>query len=246
MEFKAARGEFDFDQPGRYFSALSNEACLSGQGFGWLVFGVTNEHPRKICGTRYKESHDALNKLKHEIAQETNHQLTFHAIHELLVENQRVLLFQVPASIKGVPTEWRGRVYGRHGDSVSPLSLSEIDQIRAPLKADWSAQVMDGVSLADLDPAAILFARGQYQEKHPQHASELVSWDDVTFLNKAKVCVGGKVTRAALLLLGKEESAHFFSPAQGRITWVLKDEQNLEKDYQHFDPPLILAATKCW
>jgi ATP-dependent DNA helicase RecG len=66
----------------------------------------------------------------------------------------------------------------------------------------------------------------------------------VTFLNKAKVCVGGKVTRAALLLLGKEESAHRLSPAQSRITWVLKDEQNLEKDYQHFDPPLILAGNK--
>lgn len=244
VEFKAARGEFDFDQLGRYFSALSNEASLHRQPFGWLVLGVTNEHPRRICGTRYKESQDALNKLKYEIAQETNHQLTFQSIHELPVEHQRVLLFQVPASIKGVPTEWRGRVYGRHGDSVSPLSLSEIDRIRAPLKADWSAQVVDGVSLANLDPEAILFARQQYQEKHPQHASELASWEDVAFLNKAKVCIGGKVTRAALLLLGKEESAHFLFPAQARITWVLKGEQNLEKDYQHFDPPLILASNK--
>lgn len=244
VEFKAARGEFDFDQLGRYFSALSNEACLAGQAFGWLLFGVTNEHPRKICGTRYKESHDALNKLKHEIAQETNHQLTFHAIHTLLVENQRVLLFQIPACINGVPTEWRGRVYGRHGESVSSLSLSEIDRIRAPLREDWSAQVVESASPADLDSDSILFARAQYQEKHPQHAAELVSWDDRTFLNKAKVCVGGKVTRAALLLLGKEESAHFLSPAQGRMTWVLKDERNLEKDYQHFDPPLILASNK--
>jgi len=244
VEFKAARGEFDFDQLGRYFSALSNEACLSRQAFGWLVFGVTNEHPRKTCGTRYKESQDALNKLKHEIAQETNHQLTFSVIHELHIENQRVLLFQIPASINGVPTEWRGRVYGRHGESVSPLSLSEIDRIRAPLKEDWSAQIVEEGSLADLDSHALVFARVQYQKKNPQHASESTGWDDATLLNKAKVCIGGKVTRAALLLLGKEESAHFLSPAQSRITWVLKDDQNLEKDYQHFDPPLILAGDR--
>lgn len=244
VEFKAARGEFDFDQLGRYFSALSNEACLYTQAFGWLVLGVTNEHPRHTCGTRYKESQDALNKLKHEIAQETNHQLTFHGIHELCVEDQRVLLFQIPASINGVPTEWRGRVYGRHGESVSPLSLSEIDRIRAPLRKDWSAQVVEGASLTDLDHAALQFARVQYQKKNPQHAGEIASWDDGTFLNKAKVCVSDKVTRAALLLLGKEEAAHFLSPAQARITWVLKDERNLEKDYQHFDPPLILAVDR--
>ena len=77
-----------------------------------------------------------------------------------------------------------------------------------------------------------------------QHAAELAGWDDATFLNKAKVCVGGKLTRAVLLILGKEESAHLLSPAQSRITWVLKDEQNLEKDYQHFDSPLILAGNK--
>ncbi|MEO7864035.1 MAG: RNA-binding domain-containing protein [Nitrospirales bacterium] len=244
VEFKAARGEFDFDQLGRYFSALSNEAGLQRQAFGWLVLGVTNDHPRRICGTRYKESQDALNKLKHEIAQETNHQLTFHAIHELRVEEQRVLLFQVPASINGVPTEWRGRVYGRHGESVSPLSLSEIDRIRAPLREDWSAHVVERASLADLDPDAVQFSRVQYQGKHPQYAAEIAGWDDATFLNKAKVCIGGNVTRAALLLLGKEESTHFLSPAQSRITWVLRNEQNLEKDYQHFDLPLILAGDK--
>ncbi len=244
VEFKAARGEFDFDQLGRYFSALSNEAGLHRQAFGWLVLGVTNEHPRRICGTRYKESPHSLNKLKHEVAQETNHQLTFHAIHELRVEDQRVLLFEIPASVNGVPTEWRGRVYGRHGESVSPLSLSEIDRIRAPLREDWSAQVVESAGLADLDPDAIVFARAQYQEKHPQHAAELAGWDDATFLNKTKVCIGGKVTRTALLLLGKEESVHLLSPAQSRITWVLKDERNSEKDYQHFDAPLILAGNK--
>jgi ATP-dependent DNA helicase RecG len=61
-------------------------------------------------------------------------------------------------------------------------------------------------------------------------------------LNKANVCIGGKVTRSALLLLGKPESAHLLSPAQARITWVLRDEKKQEKDYRHFDPPLILAG----
>jgi ATP-dependent DNA helicase RecG len=30
------------------------------------------------------------------------------------------------------------------------------------------------------------------------------------------------------------------SPAVARITWILKDERDQEKDYEHFDPPFIL------
>lgn len=241
-EFKEARGNFDFDQLGRYFSALSNEANLNGQPFGWLVIGVTNKLPRVAVGTHYKDTQESLNKLKNEIAQETNHQLTFSAIHELQIEGNRVLLFQIPPAMNGVPTEWRGRVYGRHGESVSPLSLSEIDRIRAPLKNDWSARVCEKATLDHLDPDAIRFARKQFKEKHPKLADEIESYDDATFLNKAKLCIDGRVTHAALILLGKAESTHCLSPAQVQITWVLRDDKNSEKDYQHFGPPFILAT----
>ncbi len=244
VEFKEAKANFDSDDLGRYFSALSNEACLKGKICGWLVFGVRHK-PRTVVGSQYRPHRPDLDRLKQEVAAQTSQRLTFDEIHEVVTQQGRVVLFQIPAALRGVPTAWKGHFYGRDGESLGPLNLSEIEQIRAQaIQEDWSAQVVEAASLADLDPEAILFARSQYHEKHPQHAAELVSWDDVTFLNKAKVCVGGKVTRAALLLLGKEESAHFLSPAQGRITWVLRDEQNLEKDYQHFDPPLILASNQ--
>lgn len=242
VEFKAASGSYDFDQLGRYFSALSNEANLHAKPFGWLVFGVTDGVPRSVCGTRYKESADALNKLKHEVAQDTNHQLSFHAIHELAVEGKRVLLFQIPAAINGVPTEWRGRVYGRNGESTGTLSLAKIDRIRAPLLVDWSAQICARATLAALDPAAIQFARTQFREKNPRLAGEIDAWDDLTFLNKAKVCMEGGITHTALLLLGWPESASLLSPAVAQITWVLKDEKGVEKDYAHFGPPFILAV----
>lgn len=38
-EFKKAENNFDFDDLGKYFSALSNEANLSGLDFAWLIFG---------------------------------------------------------------------------------------------------------------------------------------------------------------------------------------------------------------
>jgi ATP-dependent DNA helicase RecG len=238
VEVKEAKNNFDSDDLGRYFSALSNEAFLKGMSCGWLVFGVQHK-PRTVVGSQYRSHRPDLDRLKQEVAAQTSQRLTFEEIHEVLTPQGRVVMFQIPAALRGVPTGWKGHFYGRDGESLGPLNLNEIEQIRAQaIREDWSAQVVESASLADLDPDAMLFARVQYQEKHPQHAAELAGWDDVTFLNKAKVCVGRKVTRAALLLLGKEESTHLLSPAQSRITWVLKNEQNLEKDYQHFDPPL--------
>ena len=243
VEFKEAKNNFDFDDLGKYFSALSNEANLKGQLAGWLIFGVTNKPPRQICGSSYRPHRPALDKLKGEIAQHANHQITFKEIYELKVAGGRVVMFEVPPAPRGIPTEWNGRVYGRHGESLSPLSLQEIDQIRSQIThEDWSAQICDGATLNDLDLQAVAFARQQYKEKYPNLAAEVEQWNALTFLNKAKVGINGKITTTAIILLGKSESEHFLSPGIARITWVLKDANDVARDYQHFGPPFILAV----
>ena len=246
VEFKEARNDYHFDDLGQYFSALSNEANLMGQPAGWLIFGVTNRPPRLICGTKYRSSKQGLEKLKVQISQHTNHQITFIDIHELKEPEGRVLLFQIPPAPRGIPTTWKGVAYGRISERNSPLSLHEIEQIRRQIALqDWSAQICEGAAISDLDPQAIKFARQQYREKNknnPHLASEADQWDDLTFLNKARICINGKVTRSAIILLGKSEAENFIYPAIARITWILKDANNVEKDYQHFGPPLILAV----
>ena len=53
VEFKKAENNFDFDDLGKYFSALSNEANLRGLDFAWLIFGY-DEKKHEIVGTSYK------------------------------------------------------------------------------------------------------------------------------------------------------------------------------------------------
>jgi ATP-dependent DNA helicase RecG len=65
-------------------------------------------------------------------------------------------------------------------------------------------------------------------------------------LNKAKICVKGEVTRTAILLLGKPESEHFINPATAKISWILRDKDNMEKDYQHFACPLLLNTDEVY
>ena len=245
IEFKEAKTNFDFDDVGRYFSALSNEANLYRQPAGWLLFGVTDRSPRVIVGSHYRLTPPGLDRLKEQIAQHTNHRMTFAGVHELKVDGKRVVMFEIPAATRGIPTTWKGIAYGRVHDSLGPLALHEIEEIRrqAPLD-DWSAKVCDGATLADLDPEAIAFARENYKERHPDRAKEVNEWDDLTFLAKAKVCNQGRITNAAVILLGKSEAAPLLSPAIAHITWVLRDEGEVEIDYAHFGLPLILAVDR--
>lgn len=75
VEFKEARTNYSFNEIGKYFSALGNEANLRGSREAWLIFGVTND-TKEIVGSVYRKSGN-LQSLKKEIAPHTNERLTF-------------------------------------------------------------------------------------------------------------------------------------------------------------------------
>ena len=208
VEFKKAENNFDFDDLGKYFSALSNEANLRDKEFAWLVFGVENKS-REIIGTTYKNSMTSLQKLKHDLAQHTTDRNTFRDIFELKVEGKRVLMFQVPAAPRGIPMGWQGHFYARRGESLVALDMSKYEEIRRQrVSEDWTAKVLLDASIEDLEPEAILKAREGYKQRFPKLAKECDGWSDRVFLDKAGLTLEGKITRTTLLLVGKETSAH--------------------------------------
>lgn len=208
VEFKKAENNFDFDDLGKYFSALSNEANLRGKDFAWLVFGV-HDKTREILGTSFKNSMKSLQKLKHDIAQHITDSNTFRDIYELTVEGKRVLLFQIPAAPRGIPMAWQGHFYARRGESLVALDMNKYEEIRRQtVNEDWTAEVIADATMDDLDKDAIEKAREGYKQRYPNLAEECDGWDDKVFLDKACLTIGGKITRATLLLVGKETSAH--------------------------------------
>ncbi|WP_097306236.1 RNA-binding domain-containing protein [Pseudomonas chlororaphis] len=241
VEFKEAKNGYDFGKLGKYFSALSNEANLKGLLSAWLVFGVKDNH--QVVGTKFREAFKDLQALKKEVADKTAHRLTFIEIHTVQHPDGRVLLLEIPAAPQGLPVAWEGHYYGRDGESLGPLSLEEIERIRCQnRRQDWSAAICPGATLDDLSDEAIALARREFATKHPTLASELPSWSDETFLNKAKLTIQGQITRTAILLLGKSEAAHWLNPASPTLSWILKDRDGLERDYQHFSCPLLVSA----
>lgn len=246
LEFKQAGKSFDSNKMGKYFSALSNEANLMGKEDAWLVFGVHDKN-KTIIGTQFRTDNKQLQNLKAEIANHTTHRLMFKDIHEIETDKGRVILFQIPPAPKGMPINWKGHYYGRDGEQLNALNIEELERIRQQAKEDdWSIGICHEAKLSDLSQEAILKARELYAIKNPSLIDEIKAWNDRTFLNKAKLCIQGKITNTAILLLGKPESEHFISPAIAKISWILRDRDNIEKDYEHFSCPFILSIESAY
>ncbi|MEW6195609.1 MAG: RNA-binding domain-containing protein [Bacteroidota bacterium] len=244
VEFKEARNDYSFEKLGKYFSALSNEANLKNKNCSWLIFGVNKNHV--VVGTNYRNHRPALDSLKSEIANKTTNRITFIEIFEVNHPLGRVVLFQIPAAPPGFPIAWEGHYYGRDGEDLGALNLQEIEQIRKQANQfDWSAQIIPEASMNDLDPTAILKAREKFKlkNKNESYFEDIDNWNDIAFLDKAKITVNGKITNSAIILLGKPESTHYLSPAVARITWKLESE---EAAYEHFDPPFFLTVNNLY
>jgi ATP-dependent DNA helicase RecG len=245
VEFKRAGESFSTSDMGKYFSALANEANLRGLGGAWLVLGVDNRS-RSVCGTDYRVEPDRLQGTKLQMAQGTAPSVSFRDIHVVSHAQGRVLLFEVPPAPMGMPISWQGHYYARAGESLVPLGLDKLDAIRAQTAlTDWSAQAVAGASLGDLDPDAIAQARRAFADKHANRfrPEEITNWPLETLLDRARLTRKGQVTRAALLLLGRAESAHLLSPHPAQITWRLEGE---ERAYEHLGPPFLLATTQLY
>ncbi|VAW83919.1 hypothetical protein MNBD_GAMMA18-2138, partial [hydrothermal vent metagenome] len=131
----------------------------------------------------------------------------------------------------------------RAGESLTSLGLDKQDEIRQQTMAtDWSAQIIPNATVNDLDSSAIQKAREAFTLKHANRisADEVAEWSDSTFLDRAKITQGGKITRTAVLLLGKAESAYLLSPHPAQMTWKLV---GAEQAYEHFSPPFMLNVT---
>ena len=203
LEFKARR--LDAQPLGEYLSALANSACLLGKPRGYLVFGI-EDGSHAVMGTGFDPQAEAGqgNQLMPLWLALGLHPNVGFEIHSFQYQGRRVVLFEVHPAFDR-PVEFYGKAYVRNGSSKTMLAkYPEKERAIWIRRVDWSVQVCEQATLADLDPIAIAEARRQFAEKNktrPDRLAELDAWDDATFLNKAKLTVRGAVTHAALLLL---------------------------------------------
>ena len=246
MEFKTNIGEsrcsITYEGVGNYISGLSNSACLKYKSHGYLVLGV-EDGTWNVVGTNLQMATAKIGNQDYELWLRRNcSPIVPFEVEEFEYEGKHIVIFDIQAAV-GEPVNFKGAAYVRVGSNLTKLKdfPDFVRQIYNSQK-DWSAEIVKNATFDDLDPEAIAKARELYAKEHEKLAEEMKSWDDVKFLNKAKITLQGKITNTAILLLGRTESESLISPAVAKIRWIYKDSRGEERDFSIETCPFVIAA----
>jgi len=222
-----------------YISAISN---MKG---GALIIGVKNK-TLEITGIQDFHNYTAENIKKSLLEICTNLSSEGLTVTEYITEDtdKIVWVIDIPKHQARLPVYAHKKLWQRVGDSLVEMRKERLDAIleEVTIFDDWSAGIINDASIADLDEIALLKARKEFIIRNPKYTSEIEGWDNLTFLNKAKLTLKGKITNTAMILLGKDESEHYINPAVAKIRWLLRTVTNQDKDFEIFGMPFILTV----
>mgnify|MGYP002621175554 FL=1 len=160
-----------------------------------------------------------------------------------------VWILTIPKHRAKLPVYAHNKAWQRTGDALVEMRPDRLQSILSEIEVteDWSAAIVEDATLDDLDSEAMEKARKEYVKRNPLKKEEVKMWDDAKFLDKAKITLRGKITRAALILLGKEEAEFLLSPYVAKIRWSLrKVGETLNKDYDIYSIPFLLSVDKLY
>jgi ATP-dependent DNA helicase RecG len=156
--------------------------------------------------------------------------------------NKKVWIFHIPKHQFRLPVYAHKKTWQRIDDNLVEMTKARLDAIltQVQVNEDWSKVIIDEATIEDLDEEALRKARIEFKKRNPKYSNDVDNWNDVDFLNKSKLTIKGKITRAALILLGKEESEHYLDSSV-KIRWNLKTLDNQDKDFEIFSIPVLLS-----
>lgn len=240
-EFKNLKNSFCGDEKDDVISYVSAIANMEG---GHLIIGVQDKTLEIIGTDTYNyDRQKAVLRLAERCVNLSTEGLD---IEEFITDdtNKKVWVIHIPKHRPKLPVYAHNKAWQRIEDSLVEMTQERLNAILEENSPtfDWSAEIVDDASIEDLDSKALEKARAEYKAVHPRLADEIDTWDDMELLCRAGVANKGKLTRAAILLLGKPTSIHFIHPTVATVTWVLVDEHDEKVDYEHFTIPFLLTV----
>lgn len=209
LEFKEAKNHYDFEKLTKYCVALANE------GGGRIILGVTDKRPRHVVGTA--EFQD-LERTKAGLIERLRLRVDADAIE---VDGARVVVFDVPSRPVGLPIQYKGAYWMRGGEDLVPMTADMLQRVFWETQPDYSAEVIAGTTIADLDERAIERFRTKWLAK--ARREELRSMPVERLLEDAELTVRGAVTVAALALLGSHRALGQFL-GQAEVVFEYRSE----------------------
>ena len=242
-EFKNLKNSFCGDEKDDVISYVSAIANMEG---GHLVIGV-HDKTLDIVGTdTYNyDRQKAILRLTERCVNLSTEGLD---IDEFVTDdtNRKVWVIHIPKHLPKRPVFAHNKAWQRIEESLVEMTAERMSAILdEPIfsETDWSAQIVADAMIEDLDEVAIAKARMMFKKVHSRiPEAEVNAWTVETFLSKCGIMKNGGITRAAIILLGKYESAFKLRPAVVQVTWTRRDEKQDVVDYEHFTVPFILTV----
>ena len=242
-EFKNLKNSFCGDEKDDVISYVSAIANMEG---GDLVIGV-HDKTLEIVGTdTYNyDRQKAILRLTERCVNLSTEGLD---IDEFITDdtNRKVWVIHIPKHLPKRPVFAHNKAWQRIEDSLVEITAERMSAILdEPIfcETDWSAQIVPDATIDDLDEVAIAKARKMFKKVHNRiPEAEVNAWSVETFLSKCGIMKNGGITRAAIILLGKYESAFKLRPAVVQVTWTRRDDKQDVVDYEHFTVPFILTV----
>lgn len=241
-EFKSMKNSFCGNERDDVISYVSAIANMEG---GFLVVGV-HDKTLEIVGT------DTYNYDRQKAVLRLTERCTNLSSEGLDIDefvtvdtHKTVWVIHVPKHQPKRPVYAHNKAWQRIEDSLVEMTPERLHAILSEslTEDDWSAEIIQDATIADLDPKAIQKAREKFVELYPKRETEVKLWDDAKFLNKTGFTIKGKITRAAIIILGKKESEYFLTPSVCKIRYRRKKEIGGEDvDFEIFNIPMILAV----
>lgn len=244
-EFKSLKSSISARQGEDLISYISSISNMEG---GNIILGIEDK-TLKIIGIQ--DFHDYnIENIKYRILGNcTNLSSEGFDIVEYVTSdtNKIVWIVKVPKHQFRLPVYAHKKAWQRIGDNLVPMTKERLNNILNEnlIIEDWSKKIIEGVSIENLDEEAIKKARKEFIKRNPKYIDEIEKWDNIKFLDKAKLTIQGKITRACFILLGKEEEEHYLDSAV-KIRWNLKTLENQDKDFEIFSIPLILSVDEIY
>jgi ATP-dependent DNA helicase RecG len=107
---------------------------------------------------------------------------------------------------------------------------------------DWTGNIVQDADLRSLDPEAVRAIRATYMSEHPESRDESSAMNDQDFLSKVGLLKRGRITIAAMILLGK--SSEKILPSTLCVRWRLVDIDGKVIESRSINGSMILAIRK--
>lgn len=245
-EMKNLKNSFAGDEKDVVISYVAAIANMEG---GHLVIGVQDK-TLEIVGTDLSKfnlnAQSAIWKLLEHCTNLSSEGLS---IDEYTTEDtsKTIWIIHIPKHLPRRPVYAHKKAWQRVEDSLVEMTQERLAAIlEEPIfeAKDWSAEIVPNATLTDLDELAVAKARVMFKKVHASKipAEEIDAWSVEELLCNSGIMIDGKLTRAAIILLGKPVSVFKLRPAVVEVTWTLRDERQEVIDYEHFTAPFILTV----